>query len=137
MPSDIREAYLLAMADMAKMKQTLGVVTGGATPHTVVRESFTYNGREYRSRDELPPEARALFDKMPALSPGEKKTEVIINTSSRTVYPGQHLLGGLSDIDETPPEKVPAIAWLLVKILAVIVVILLVLLYLSSLKSRG
>jgi hypothetical protein len=137
MPPEVREAYLLVMADMAKTGKASGVVTRDATPHSVMRESFIFNGREYKNRDELPPDVRALLDKMPALSPGEKRTEFVINTTSRTFSPKRHLLDDLMDKNQTPPEKSPAVAWLLVKILAVIVLILFFLLFLSSLKSKG
>ena len=74
MPPDVREEYEQAMAQLQKAGAFkfpgLGKI---GTTKTVVSETITYNGREYASRDELPPEARELLEKMPA-APGDPGT---------------------------------------------------------------
>src|SRR5580698_6934590 len=78
MPSDVREVYLKAMAALGEAgTQKSGVAQKNMGFHTV-KESFTYNGREYQSRDELPPEVRALFDKIPQLSSDNQVSDVKI-----------------------------------------------------------
>jgi len=82
MPPDAREKYEEAMAALEEEDafKMLGLGKRGVTQttQTVVQETITYNGREYASRDELPPEVRALLEKLPAPSPNDPKTEVKI-----------------------------------------------------------
>jgi hypothetical protein len=137
MPPEVREEYLQAVAAMreAGVAGNPGIVKKDVLSRSVVQESFIYNGREYKSRDDLPPEVRALLEQMPEPAPDVKTTEVEIKTTQ--TFPSEvRRFGGLADEREEPPEKVPAIAWLLVKILVVVVVILLFLLFLFSLKSK-
>jgi hypothetical protein len=133
MPPDVREVYLKAMAALGET----GTQKSGATQKNMgfrtVKESFTYNGREYQSRDELPPEVRAFFDKIPPLSPDNEVSDVKIITD-RTIIPERrsNTLWGLTD---DHPERDPKVAWLLVTILSFAVIVLLFLLYLSRHKG--
>jgi hypothetical protein len=138
MPPEIRGEYLRAVAAMreAGVNDPPGVVKKNVLSHSVVQESFIYNGREYKSRDELPPDARALLQQMPEPSPDNKTTEVKIMTT-RTFPSEARIIGEWTGARKEPLEKVPAIAWLLVKILVAVVAVLLLLLYLSSIKSKG
>ena len=138
MPPEVREEYLRAVAAMREAGVTgnPGIVKKDVLSRSVVQESFICNGREYKSRDELPPEARAMLEQMPEPSPDSKTTKVEIKTTT-TFPPDVRIFGRLADEREEPPERAPAVAWLLVKILAVVVVILLFLLFLLSLKSKG
>ncbi len=120
MPPDVLQDYLQAM-EATREGRSLNTSTG-----TVVSESIIYNGREYRSRDELPPGARALLAQMPEPSADTKTTNVEIKTV-KTFRP-QVSISEKFDEDGRAPEKDPVVAWLLVKILSVVVVILLILL---------
>lgn len=128
MPPDIREIYSQAMAAMSESgTQKTGVTKRGFGYHTV-KESITYNGREYKSRDELPPEVRKLFDNI-SKTPPDKSSDVTIVTD-RTMVPGTRStpLWGLSD---DRPERDPKVAWMLVAILFFAVLVLLFLLYIK------
>src|SRR5215469_14584153 len=84
MPPDVREIYSKAMAALGEsgMQKMSGFLRKDILSTT--KESFTYNGREYKSRDELPPEARALFDKIPEMSSDTKISDVKVLTE-RTI----------------------------------------------------
>ena len=141
MPPEAREEYWRAIAAMREsgISNMPDFVKKDTVSRSVVQESFVYNGREYKSRDALPPEARALLDPMPKTPVSDKTTKVEIKTF-QTFSPKinhienfKNMSGGL---DESS-KKTPAIAWLLVKILVVLVVILLFLLFLSSIRTKG
>ena len=133
MPPDVREIYLQAMAAMRESgtKETSSVIRKNL--FSSVKESFTYNGREYKSRDELPPEVRKLFDQIRE-QPPDKTSDVTIVTD-RTIIPGRSpsSLWGLTD---DRPERDPKVAWLLVAILSAAVVVLLFLLYLAGIRHK-
>jgi hypothetical protein len=135
MPPDVREIYLQAIAAMgqAESGDAPGMIKKDIVSR-VVQESITYNGREYKSRDELPPEVRKLLDNMPALSADNPRSEVKIVTD-RTIIPETRSAApwGLSD---DRPERDPKVAWLLVMMLSIVVLILLFLLYLSGLRHK-
>ena len=120
MPPDVLQEYLQAMKATREGKVS-NVSTG-----TVVSESIIYNGQEYKSRDELPPEARALLAQMPEPSADAKTTNVEIRMI-KTFRPRVSISEKFGE-EGRAPEKDPVIAWLLVKILSVVVVILLILL---------
>ena len=118
MPSDVLQDYLQAMEAVREGKAS------DASTGTVVSESIIYNGQEYKSRDELPPEARALLAQMPEPSAAAKTTNVEIKTIK--TFPPRVSIS--EKFVEDRREKDPGVAWLWVKILSVVVVILLILL---------
>ena len=120
MPPDVLQEYLQAMEAMRE-----GTLSNGSTS-TVVSESIIYNGQEYKSRDELPPEARALLAQMPEPAAVAKTTNVEIKTI-KTFRPRVSISEKFREEDRAS-EKDPVVAWLLVKILSVVIVILLILL---------
>jgi hypothetical protein len=134
MPPDIREIYLQATAALRESgaPQTSGVIKKNLL--STVKESFTYNGREYQSRDELPPEVRRLFENISEL-PADKISDVKIVTD-RTVFPGARSPSTWGP-DEGRPERDPNVLWMLVAALSAAVVVLLFLLYLSSRHKGG
>ena len=135
MPPDVREIYSKAMAALRESgTQNLSSLIKKDFISRSVNESITYNGRQYKSRDELPAEVRALFDKISELPP-DKVQDVKVVTD-KTIIPGRrpNTLWGLSD---DRPERDPKVAWMLVMILSAAVLVLLFLLYLSSIKHKG
>jgi hypothetical protein len=134
MPPDIREIYLQATAALRESgaPQMSGVIKKNLL--TTVKESFTYNGREYHSRDELPPEARKLFENISELPP-DKISDVKIVTD-RTIFPGARSTAPWGP-DGGRPERDPNVLWMLVAALSAVVVVLLFLLYLSSRHKGG
>ena len=130
MPPDVRELYSKAMAALREpgAQNLSSLIKKGIVSHTV-KESITYNGREYKSFDELPPEARSLFEKF-RNQPPDKTSDVTVVTD-RTIVPGSRStpLWGLSD---DRPERDPKVAWMLVMVLSAAVLLLLFLLYLAS-----
>jgi hypothetical protein len=130
MPPDVREIYSKAMAALREpgTQNLSSLISKGIVSHTV-KESITYNGREYKSRDELPPEVRKLFDNISELPP-DKTSDVTVVTD-RTIVPGSRStpLWGLTD---DRPERDPKVAWMLVMMLSAAVLVLLFLLYLAS-----
>lgn len=118
MPADVLQDYLQAMEAMGEGKSS------NASTGPVVSESIIYNGQEYKSRDELPPEARALLAQMPEPSANAKTTNVEIKTIK--TFPPRVSIS--EKFVEERHEKDPGVAWLWVKILSVVVVILLILL---------
>lgn len=130
MPPDVREIYSKAMAALREpgTQNLSSLITKGIVSHTV-KESITYNGREYKSFDELPPEARSLFEKF-RNQPPDQTSDVTVVTD-RTIVPGSRStpLWGLSD---DRPDRDPKVAWMLVMILSAAVLVLLFLLYLAS-----
>jgi len=139
MPPEVRDEYEQAMALLgssgAAAFKTLGAANKGVVSQSIVSEKITYNGRDYSIRDELPPEVRALLEKLPKPSPGQDKTEVKIETT-RTSFPSGRFILGSTHRAEDAPERDPKIAWLLVSILTVVVMVLLFLLYLAGLKHH-
>lgn len=137
MPPDIREEYQQAMAALQKAGafKMPGLGKKGVT-RTVVQETISYNGRDYTSRDELPPEARELLEKMPAPSPEDPMTDVKIETV-RNLPSEEFIIKSFQDREKAPaPERDPKIAWMLVSILTVVVLVLLFLLYLATTVRR-
>ena len=65
MPPDVREIYSKAMAALREpgTQNLSSFITKGIVSRTV-KESITYNGREYKSFDELPPEYASLFNSL-------------------------------------------------------------------------
>ena len=124
MPPDVREQYQVAMATM----KDIGADANAAKNLPIVSslsESIIYNGRRYQHRDELPPEVRALLDTMPAGNPTDIQVKTIKTFRPRVAVQERTL----EESDGRPaPEADPVTAWLLVKILAVVVMILLLLL---------
>jgi hypothetical protein len=135
MPPDVREIYSKAMAALHEpgTANLSSLIKKDIVSHTV-KESITYNGREYKSFDELPPEARALFNKIPNLL--DTKVSDVKVVTDRTIIPGRrpNTLWGLTD---DRPERDPKVAWMLVMILSAAVLVLLFLLYLSNIKHKG
>lgn len=155
MPPDVRELYLRAMASMRQGGGLQASHTGekNVLSYSTVRESIVYNGREYKSRDDLPPEVRKLFEKMSNPQAGGLPGEVNIETTG-AILPEARLADDSPDELYHPPpetrptdysstgpynrpEQDPTIAWLLVKILFVVVCILLFLLYMLNHKPGG
>jgi len=137
MPPEVRAEYLQALAAMrrADAENTTEEVTHSGLTHSVVHESFIYNGREYRSRDELPPEARALLEQMAGSLPDAKRSEVKIETVK--TFPSEVRVIEEFGNERRTTGKEPGSAWLLVKILGALVLVLLFLLLWLGLKHGG
>lgn len=141
MPPDVREEYSQAMALLgnagAGALNMPGGVKKGVVSQSIISEKITYNGREYTSRDELPPEVRALLDKLPEPSLGASETEVKIETVKTfpSASTGPFIINSLQNREDAP-ERNPQIAWLLVSILTVVVMVLLFLLYLCGARRH-
>ena len=84
MPSELRQQYLEMMGKLGGDADGDGVPDDlqrlGAS-NVFVKESITFNGKTYNSRDELPPDVRELLDHMPKPKPGEDKTSVEVKTT--------------------------------------------------------
>ena len=124
MPTDVLQDYLQAMEAMREGKAS------DAPIGKIVSESIIYNGQEYKSRDELPPEARALLAQMPGPSADVKTTNVEIKTIK--TFPPRVSIS--EKFVEERREKDPGVAWLWVKILSVVIVILIILLCLKHIS---
>ncbi len=123
MPPDVLQDYLQAMEAVREGK------VSNASTGPVVSESIIYNGQEYKSRDKLPLEARALLAQMPEPSAAAKTTNVEIKTIK--TFPPRV---SISEKFVEERQKDPAAAWLWVKILSVVIVILLILLGLKHIR---
>ena len=134
MPPEVREQYLQAVAALRGAEGAAGAVavTGSGAGKVVVKESIVFNGRKYNSLDELPPEIRSLVEHMPRPNPGEPETVLTINQTQTFQGRPIHVGTWSEDDNHKPVEEDPKIAWLLVKILAVVALLLLFLLYLSG-----
>jgi hypothetical protein len=123
MPPDVRRQYEEMMDRLGSDSDGDGVpdiLHKPGAPNVVVKESFTYNGREYNSRDELPPEVRELLDHMPKPGPGEDKTTFEVKTSFE---PQVRLASNWSDRDR-PKGLTLKLSWFLVLLLAAVIVLL-------------
>ena len=123
MPRDVRDQYQKAMAAMRE----LGAADTGKA--LSLDASIVFNGKRYGSREELPPEIQALLAQQP--SAADHKTGLKIETvkTFRTFNRGSTVDERLLESGERrAPEEDPVVAWLLVKILAIIVLVLLFLL---------
>ena len=96
------------------------------------RRRSTYNGREYKSRDELPAEVRALVDRMPEGLAEGQRTEVKIETVK--MLPTEFLI--TESHRDVRKESGARIAWVLVAILGITVVVLLLLLHGAGPRGR-
>ena len=136
MPPDVRQQYQDLMSRMGQDADGDGVPDALQKPgssNVVVKESITYNGKTYNSRDELPPDVRAMLDQMPQLQPGQDHSQVEIKTTR--VFPSHTSISGeWGPADEDQPGGITLrLSWWLVAILAVAVLILLAL-WLSGVK---
>jgi hypothetical protein len=138
MPPEVREMYLQAMATLRESgtQNVPGFIKKNI--FSTVKESFTYNGREYKSRDEMPPEVRALFDNIPELPLDVKDSKIsdVKIVTDRTITPGRRTdtMWGLSD---DRPERDPKVAWMLVMVLSAVIIVLLFLLYLAGVHHKS
>jgi len=135
MPLEVRQQYLQAVRAMgdADGDGVPDVLEKPGSSNVVVRESIIYNGREYKSRDELPPEVRDMLDHMPKPQPGENETRVEIKTTK--VLPPQVNVSErwISDAERQRGDPGSGFPWLLVTGLIVVVLVLLFL-WLSGVK---
>ena len=124
MPPDIRRRYLEAV-------RMLGDANGNGVPDVLqrpgsravaVKESIIYNGREYKDRSELPPEARQALEQMPPTKPDEVKTGVEVKTK---ILPPKVTwsVRGAGDAARGHPKQ--GFLWLLVVVLIGILVVVL------------
>jgi len=129
MPPEVREKYLQAIGTLrnAAGGGVSEIPRSGAPAGLVVKETFTYNGREYKSRDELPPEIRSLLDHLPQPGPGDKVTQVEVK-STKVFGPEVRLASQLG-----APAARLGLAWRVVAGL-VVVVLGLLFLWLSGIK---
>jgi hypothetical protein len=102
MPPEVRQQYLLAVRALGDANDN-GVpdllesrVPSGVGAH----ESIIYEGKKYKSRDELPPEARELLDRLPEPKPGENETQIGIRTTE--VLPPQVSISSAWSSDDQP-----------------------------------
>ena len=103
MPPAVRQEYL-------SLIKAFGGADAGGIPgllqrseeRIVVDETITYNGREYRSRSELPPEAQQLLERLPPPQPGGAEPRLEVNTKVlppkveivSTEFPEVYSIGG-------------------------------------------
>jgi len=134
MPPDVRRQYEEMMDRLGGDSDGDGVpdvLHKPGTPNVVVKESFTYNGRKYNSRDELPPELRELLDHMPKPGPGEDKTTFEVKTSFE---PQVRLFTNWSGEDRRQSKGFTVkLSWFLVFAL-IVAVLALLFLWLSGIK---
>ena len=126
MPPEIRSQYLQLIG-------TVGDTDGNGIPdilerpgafRSVVTESITYNGREYKDRSELPEEVREALKRMPPPKPEDVRTVVEVKTKVLPIQ--EHVIVRRPGRYEQKSRGYRP-GWLLVTMLMVIVAILLVL----------
>jgi hypothetical protein len=129
MPPDVREQYLQAIKALegAEGKALTGIPGGAGPAKIVVEESIVYNGREYKSRDDLPPEVRELLERMPEPKPGEDKAQMEIETVTTETLPPRLIIsrGRPGDDERQAPREEPLFRGGLVWVLVVIILMLL------------
>lgn len=80
MPPEARRQYfqLINLAGDANRNGVPDVLEQARTSSVIVKESITFNGREYRDQSELPAEARAVLERphSPHLGPPEARIDV-------------------------------------------------------------
>lgn len=101
MPAEVREEFLRLVAPLGDANRN-GIpdfAERQGNNMVSVDERIVFNGREYHSLDELPPDVRQLLAKMPPLKPGEPRTQVQVETKvlppegSFTAFHGDSLWG--------------------------------------------
>jgi len=135
MPPAVRRQYLEAVGALCD-EDGDGVPDSMQKPgssNVVTHESIIYNGREYKSRDELPSEVRELLEHMPEPKPGE--TETCLEVKTTRVFPPQvNLSARWPEAQERQSEGITLrLSWFLVLVLATAVLALLFL-WLSGIK---
>lgn len=135
MPPEIRRQYLEAMEALRGVgkKDGSNVPLSAAASGVRVEESIVYNGRQYKSRDELPPEVRKLLECESSPGAAGEPDDLVVKTT-RTYPPKVHMSTRVStDADDWPSQSTSGFPRLLVFGLIVVVVILLFL-WLSGVK---
>ena len=136
MPPDVRRQY-------QELMRTLGEDTDGdgipdvlqqpGSSNIVFKNSITYNGKEYQSEDDLPPDVRELLAHVPKPKPGEKESGLEIETT-QIVEPRISLAARWPEHRERLTKGVTVkFSWFLVLLLLGAVVTLLFL-WLSGIK---
>lgn len=84
MPLDVRRQYREMMGSLGEDSDGDGVpdvLQQPGSSNVVVKKSITYNGKEYQSEEDLPPDVRELLAHVPKLKPGESRSDVEIETA--------------------------------------------------------
>jgi hypothetical protein len=123
MPADVRRQYQQLLGALGEDADGNGIPDvlerPGLSQNVVVEETITYNGREYKSRDELPPEARELLSRLPSLKPGETHTELDVRTEPLS---SEIIVSGSSRFHEGGTGRVPK--WLAIGLVLVLLGVL-------------
>src|SRR6476620_2810800 len=80
MPPEVRQQYLSLIKNFGGDSNNDGVPDLLESPSLVAEESIEYNGRIYHSRNELPPDVKALLDQMPPPDPKDIKSKFEVRT---------------------------------------------------------
>ena len=123
MPADVRQQYQQLLRPLGEDADGNGIPDvlerPGLSQNVVVQESITYNGREDKSRDELPPEAREMLSRLPALKPGETHTELDVRTEPLS---SEIIVSGSSQFDDGRGRGVSK--WLVIGLALLLLVVL-------------
>ena len=135
MPPDVRQQYLeivRALGD-ADGNGVPDVLEKTGSPGVITKESIVFNKREYKSREELPPEARELLDKISKPQTGENAAQVEVSTTK--VFPPRVTVSERWIRSNERPRTVgnSGFPWLLIGGL-VLAILILLLLWLSGIK---
>jgi hypothetical protein len=134
MPPDARRQYfqLINLVGDANKNGVPDVLEQPGVANVVVKESITFNGREYKDRSELPTEARVVLDRLPSphLASPESRVEVQTKILPAEVDVSLRGVAGWGQKDSAGKGGLP---WSLVAALTV-VILLLLLLWLSGIR---
>ena len=122
MPPEARQEYDALVKRFGLGSDGLPNHPGGVTEERIiVEETITYNGKEYRSRDELPPEVRELFDRLPAAAANPESRRLDVKT--RLLPPKVEIIR--TEFRGANPPEQRSFPWMLVLLLCAAVGVLL------------
>ncbi len=133
MPPAVRQQYQSALGALrdGDGDGVPDALQHGGAGSVVVRESSFYNGREYKDRSELPPEARQALEQMPPPKPDEVQTRVEVKTKTLPTQVNWSLRTAETASGRSGSRQVTS--WLIITVLLGLVLLLLCL-WLSGIK---